>query len=81
MYDLIVRSGEEELYRQMYAWFKDGVMYYSSEAETKKIVLRSYSLRLFDDPEWCNYIAFNKKYRPWVLQNLKEKQTGKGDSL
>lgn len=36
MYDLIVRSGEEELYRQMYAWFKDGVMYYSSEAETKK---------------------------------------------
>lgn len=66
--DLIKRSGEQELFSHILEWEK--LYGFSRDAkEMKQIALELHAARIFDDTEWCDYIAFNEKYRPEVLKN------------
>ena len=36
--------------------------------EAKQMALELHAARIFDSVEWCDYTAFNEKYRPEVLK-------------
>lgn len=64
---LISRNGEMELYKQLRAWYA-ATNYGARDAkELTMTALSSFSHRLFDDRKWVDYIPFNRKYRPDIL--------------
>lgn len=66
---LIERCGEQELYRQLFAWEKDNGHWKRKELQFELDVLSMHIARLPDNPAWHDYIPFNRKYRPKVLCN------------
>lgn len=67
MKELIRRSREEELHRQLTLWVKEHSYTQRDKAEFEQEVLELHSLRIFDNPEWVGFIPFNQKYRPDAL--------------
>ena len=67
MEELIKRDHEEGLYEQLLEWKPDHNYADRSRKELREETLRLHSMRIFDDPEWVDYIPFNRKYRPEVL--------------
>jgi hypothetical protein len=63
VYDLIVRFGEQELYENLLSWCA-GFPFLHSGAARKTYALELHAARIFDDAEWADYTAFNKRYRP-----------------
>lgn len=59
---LIVRDKETELYNCLYEWVKDTYGWNQTDAERKQYVLQLHATRIFDNPAWVDYIAFNEKY-------------------
>ncbi len=66
---LIEQAGEQELYRQLFAWEKEHSHWKRSAAQFEQDVLSMHIARLPDNPAWCDFIPFNRKYRPEVLSN------------
>ena len=64
---LIERHGEQELYQQLLTWEKDHSHWKRRELRFELDVLSMHIARLPDDPAWCNFIPFNRKYRPEML--------------
>lgn len=68
--DLIEQSGEQELYEKLKEYVskfgfvktKDGLEEYALEL---------FASRIFDNPEWVDYVPFNQKYRPEILRQAK----------
>ena len=54
--DLIHRSGEDEL------------LNLRTKREVELYALELHAARIFDNPDWVDYAAFNRKYRPDKLQ-------------
>ncbi len=67
---LIQRSGEDELHQQLYQWHKEHSFLQQSKAEFEQDVLKLHSARIFDDPQWVDFIPFNQKYRPEALHGI-----------
>ena len=65
---LIRKAKENELYNNLLEWVTDKIKWSKNEAERKKYALELHAARIFDKPEWVDYIAFNKKYRPELLE-------------
>ena len=65
---VIERSGEQELYQNLLEWEigqeNDG---YLTDEQLEYQTLDSCMSRVFDDQKWVDYIPFNQKYRPEVL--------------
>lgn len=61
---LIRKANEIELYNNLLEWVTDTMKWSESEAERRKYALELHAARIFDNPKWVDYIAFNKKYRP-----------------
>lgn len=59
---LIQREDEIELFNQLVEWIKDTYHWQQTEEECKKYALELHAARIFDRPEWVDYLAFNKKY-------------------
>ena len=73
--DLIERSGEQKLFSQLLEWQK--IHGFSRNAkEAKREALELHAARIFDNEQWCDYVAFNKKYRSEILQNKGVQQNG-----
>ena len=65
--DLIKRCGEQKLFSHLLEWEK--LYGFSRDAkEAKQMALEQHAARIFDSIEWCDYTAFNEKYRPEVLK-------------
>lgn len=64
---LIVRANEQELFRNVKHWTKDHCPFYRDATELEIEALKLHALRIFDDPDWVDYVAFNSKYRPYLL--------------
>lgn len=71
---LIKRDGEELIHEQLSQWYKDEFGAYRSKEDVRQMALQAHTARLYDSPGWCDYIAFNQKYRPWVLKKQEECQ-------
>ena len=66
---LIRQSGEQELYQQLFAWGREQSHWEQSPSQFELDVLSLHMTRLPDNPAWCDFIPFNRKYRPEVLCN------------
>lgn len=71
MRDLIERSGETQLHEQLVTWEKETHPVHRSKAELEREVMIMHAYRLFDDEGWVDFIAFNKRFRPDVLQSAR----------
>ncbi len=64
---LIAREGEEELQRWLVEWYaKDTIPRTPEKLEQEG--LEAHAARLFDNEAWTDFIAFNQRYRPAVLE-------------
>ena len=68
MLDLIECTGEKELFQQLLRWEKEHDPASLSKDELEFETLRAHSYRIFDDPEWVYFIAFNQRFRPSYLE-------------
>lgn len=64
---LIQRAKENELYNNLLEWVTDTLKWSENDAERKKYALVLHAVRIFGNPAWVDYVAFNKKYRPKIL--------------
>jgi hypothetical protein len=65
--DLIHRSGEDELLNSLIAWL-EATPWLHAKREVELYALELHASRIFDNPDWVDYAAFNRKYRPDKLQ-------------
>ena len=61
---LIRQSGEQKLYQQLFAWEREQSHWEQSSSQFDLDVLSLHMARLPDNPAWCDFIPFNRKYRP-----------------
>lgn len=64
---LVTRLEEDALQDQLQQWIKDHCTWIHTSAEIEQEALQRHAMRFFDDPAWCGYINFNRRYRPEVL--------------
>ena len=65
--DLIERSGEKQLYDELLEWCKEHNFARESEKDLRFRALELHASRIFDDERWVDYLAFNRRYRPEVI--------------
>lgn len=65
----IEQSGEQELYQQLFVWEKEHDHWERKSSQFEQDVLSMHMAWLPDNPAWCDFIPFNRQYRPAVLCN------------
>ena len=65
--DSIDRAGEQELYAQLLQHLKDHNYTRDSRSELEYKALELHAARIFDDELWVDFLQFNQKYRPEVI--------------
>ena len=65
--DLIHRSGEDELLNALIVWLV-ATPWLHTKREVELYALELHAGRIFDNPDWVDYAAFNRKYRPGIFQ-------------
>lgn len=68
--DLIERSGEQELHRQLLEFMKKAYPWCRTKEEREKEALELHACRIFDNPQWVDFVAFNETYRPELLNSV-----------
>ena len=61
--DLIHRSGEDELLNSLIVWL-EATPWLRTKRDKELYALELHAGRIFDNPGWVDYAAFNRKYRP-----------------
>ncbi len=64
---LIAREGEEELQGWLVEWYANDHIPRTHE-KLEQEALEAHAARLFDNEAWADFIPFNQKYRPAVLE-------------
>lgn len=72
---LIERKGEQQLQENLLSWVKENCPWLHTQTEQETYSLSLHASRIFDCREWVDYTAFNKQYRPEILQGKKEGET------
>lgn len=67
---LIARDGEQELFKQFLAWETEHNFCDSTRKTLERDTQIKHSMRLFDDPKWVDFVRFNQRYRPEVLEKV-----------
>ena len=65
--ELIAYRNEQELQKQLYEWCAEHTPWLHEKSEITDYALECHAARLFDDPLWADFIPFNRKYRPNIL--------------
>ena len=65
--DAIQSAGEKKLYEQLLQHLKDHNYTGDSRAELEFKALELHASRIFDDELWVDYLQFNLKFRPEVI--------------
>lgn len=71
MKDLIHRSGEDELQRQLLQWCREHNFAKDTEKELQFYAIELHGSRIFDNERWVDYLAFNRRFRPEVIDPAK----------
>lgn len=61
------RDGETELVEMLTVWESEHNYTNARPPELRKQALQAYASRLFDRPEWVDFIPFNRRFRPYAL--------------
>lgn len=68
MKELIDKNGDTKLFQQLLDWYQDSPVAGRTKKEKEHYVLEFFSNRIYDSVDWVDYVPFNQKYRPEVLQ-------------
>ena len=69
--ELIESHGEQELFRQLLTHLKETNYTKASKAVLEQETLELHASRIFDNPLWVDFVPFNQRFRPEVLQTVK----------
>lgn len=64
----IANAGEQELYQHLLRFVTEHYAFCHSTSEREQKALELHASRIFDNPLWVNYVAFNTASRPDVLK-------------
>lgn len=64
---IIQREGEQKLLNDLIEWRAQHNYTRDTPAEIRQYALQLHVSRIFDNPQWVDYIPFNRKYRPEAL--------------
>lgn len=67
---LIIRNGETELYRKFCSWENEHCPYPRTKEDAANKNLDLFIDRVMDSPAWADFLAFNEKYRPELLEGV-----------
>ena len=65
--ELVRRNNEETLFKQLKSWYRQTTPWLRDEKDLHRYTLECFVARIFDNPNWVDYEAFNKCYRPELL--------------
>ena len=60
---------EQQLQEWLHEWVSGHSYGNDSEAERLQKSLELHMSRIFDNPEWVDYVPFNQEYRPEILEH------------
>lgn len=63
------RDGEQQLVDALTAWSHEHNYTKDSSAQVRQSALQAYSYRIYDNPQWVDYVPFNRRFRPEVLRH------------
>ena len=70
IWDLAVRSGEEQLLKDLISYNAETLPFLHTKKEQENYSLETYSIRIFDHERWVAFLDFNQKYRPNALKGI-----------
>ena len=65
--EVVRRNNEEALFKQLKSWYRQTTPWLRDEKDLHRYTLECFVARIFDNPNWVDYEAFNKCYRPDFL--------------
>lgn len=65
--ELIRRNNEDALFKQLKSWYRQTTPWLRDEKDLHRYSLECFVARIFDNPDWVDYTAFNQKYRSHLL--------------
>ena len=65
--ELVRRNSEEALFKQLKSWYRQTTPWLRDEKDLHRYTLECFVARIFDNPNWVDYEAFNERYRPDLL--------------
>ena len=66
---LIQRQGEQHILKALEKWLSERNYAEETPHEIYMNALNLHMQRIFDNPQWADYLPFNRQYRPTVLKN------------
>ena len=66
--ELVRRNNEETLFKQLKSWYRQTTPWLRDEKNLHRYTLECFVARIFDNPNWVDFVAFNERYRPEVLK-------------
>lgn len=65
--ELVRRNNEETLFKQLKSWYRQTTPWLRDEKDLHRYSLECFVARIFDNPNWVDYEAFNRRHRPELL--------------
>ena len=65
--ELVRRNSEEDMFKQLKSWYRQTTPWLRDEKDLHRYTLECFVARIFDNPNWVDYEAFNERYRPDLL--------------
>ena len=65
--ELVRRNSEEDLFKQLKSWYRQTTPWLRDEKDLHRYTLECFVARIFDNPNWVDYEAFNRRHRPELL--------------
>ena len=66
--NIVIRNLEEEVLDALFTWHKEHNYLGQSNAQLHCEALQSYARRIWELPQWVDYIPFNRRFFPQVLK-------------
>ena len=65
--ELVRRNSEEDLFKQLKSWYRQTTPWLRDEKDLHRYTLECFVARIYDNPDWVDFVAFNERYRPDLL--------------
>ena len=65
--ELVRRNSEEDMFKQLKSWYRQTTPWLRDEKDLHRYTLECFVARIFDNPNWVDYEAFNRRHRPELL--------------
>ena len=65
--ELVRRNNKEALFKQLKNWYRQTTPWLHDEKDLHRYTLECFVARIYDNPNWVDYEAFNRRHRPEFL--------------